>query len=154
MNKHKFNIIDAAVVIVIIGIIAAGIWFFWSSGDGADINAYFVVEIRDQMPNFFDTIEIGGEIRDSIRNYFLGHVVDAHYQPATMVSFDYMTESFILTVIPERYDVYITIRGTGTENNSVITSNGQAVRVGQEMFLRGTGYAGIGFITELWTEAR
>jgi len=28
------------------------------------------------------------------------------------------------------------------------------VRVGQEMFIRGRGYAGIGFITQIWTTER
>jgi len=154
MKKFKFNIVDILVVIAIVVVIAAGVWYLSTAGAGDDVYTYFVVEFTGRMPGTENDIEIGGEIRDSIRNYFLGHVVDVRSQPAELLTFDNTTNRFVRSVLPGRYDVFVTVRGVGTENDSVIQANGQPVRVGQEMFLRGRGYAGIGFITELWTMER
>ena len=162
MNKTKdvpkFNIVDVLVILAIIAAIAAAIWFFTGTGFGNERYVYFVVEFQAQMPDFEDNIIAGyaaeAEVRDSIRNLFLGHVWDVWSQPAVLVTFDNTTNTFVNEVIPDRYDVYVTIRGVGTENESAIQSNGQIVRVGQEMFIAGNGYAGIGFITQIWTTVR
>ena len=157
-NAPRFNIIDVLVILTIIAVIAAAIWFFTSAGFGHERYVYFVVEFQEQMPDFESRIIAGyapeAEVRDSIRNYFLGHVWDVHSQPAVLVTFDNTTNTFIRETIPDRYDVYVTIRGVGTENESAIMSNGHVVRVGQEMFIVGRGYAGHGFITQVWTTAR
>jgi len=158
MSKPKFNIIDGLVVLAIIAAIAVAIWFFTSAGFGNERYVYFVVEFQEQMPDFESKIIAGyspqAEVRDSIRNYFLGHVWDVQSRPAVLITFDNTTNTFVSETIPGRYDVYVTIRGAGTENESAIMSNGQIVRVGQEMFIAGWGYAGHGFITQIWTTAR
>ena len=154
----RFNIVDVLVILAIIAVAAAAVWFFTSAGIGHERYVYFVVEFQEQMPDFESRIIAGyapeAEVRDSIRNLFLGHVWDVHSQPAVLVTFDNTTNTFISETIPDRYDVYVTIRGVGTENESAIMSNGQIVRVGQEMFIVGRGYAGHGFITQIWTRAR
>jgi len=158
MSKPRFNIVDALVILVAIALIAAAAWFFMSATPGNERYVYFVVEFQGQMPDFEDSIIAGhapaAEVRDSVRNYFLGHVWDIESQPAQLVTFDNVTNTFVNQIIPNRYDVYVTIRGVGTENASNIFSNGQIVRVGQEMFIQGMGYAGRGFITQIWTTDR
>ena len=153
-TKRGFNIVDMAVVAIIITVIAAGIWYFTTATGGEQVDVYFTVELRERMPGFEENIIIGGEIRDSVRNILLGYVVDIYMRPATLITFDSINNVFLTAYIPDRYDVYITVRGSGTESDSEIRTNGELVRVGQEMFLRGRGFAGIGFITELWTEVR
>lgn len=154
----KFNIVDGLMILAIIAGIAAAIWYFTSTGLGDERYVYFVVEFPAQMPDFEDNVYAGfapeAEVRDSIRNYFLGHAWDVWSRPAELLTFDNIANEFIIETIPDRYDVYITIRGVGTENESNIMSNGQIVRVGQEMFIAGNGYAGIGFITQIWTTER
>ena len=160
MSKPRFNIIDVLVILAIIAAIAAAIWFFAGAGAGNERYVYFVVEFQEQMPDFEDRIRAqtgyapNAEVRDSIRNTFLGHAWDVWGQPAVLVTFDNTTNTFVSETIPDRYDVYVLIRGVGTENESAIMSNGHIVRVGQEMFIVGQGYAGIGFITQIWTTAR
>jgi hypothetical protein len=154
----KFNIVDGLVILAVIVVIAAAVWFFAGASPGNERYVYFVVEFQEQMPDFMDNITAGNapgaEVRDSIRNYFLGHVQHYEKRPAVLITFDNTINEFISTTIPDRYDVYVTIRGAGTENESAILTNGHIVRVGQEMFIVGHGFAGIGFITQIWTTAR
>ncbi|MDR2183134.1 MAG: DUF4330 domain-containing protein [Clostridiales bacterium] len=158
MSKPRFNIVDGLVILAVIAVIAAAIWFFASAAPGDERYVYFVVEFQGQLPDFEDNITVGyapeAEVRDSIRLYFLGHAWDVRSRPAEIITFDNTVNEFVLETIPDRYDVFLTIRGVGTEDDTSIQSNGQIVRVGQEMFIRGRGYAGIGFITEIRTTER
>ena len=158
MSKPRFNIIDGLVILAIIAIIAVGAWFLTSAAPGDERYVYFVVEFAGQLPDFEEKITAGmaaeAEVRDSIRLYFLGHAWDVRSRPAQIITFDNTANEFVLETIPDRYDVYLTIRGVGTEDDYSIQTNGQVVRVGQEMFIRGRGYAGIGFITQIWTTER
>ena len=158
VNKPKFNIIDGLVILAVIAIISAAVWFLTTAGPGDEVYVYFVVEFQGQMPDFENNVIAGyapnAEVRDSIRNYFLGHAWDVESRPAATVAFDNTTNTFVMATIPDRYDVYVTIRAVGTENHTAIQANGHTVRVGQEMFIRGRGYAGIGFITQIWTTER
>jgi len=157
-SKPRFNIVDGLVVLAIIAALAAGVWYFTNTGFGDDVYVYFIVEFQEQMPDFASNLRAGEteetEVRDSVRNLFLGHVWDYEVRPAVLTTFDHASNSFVTTNTPDRYDVYVTIRGVGTENESSIQSNGQIVAVGQEMFIAGRGYAGRGFITQIWTTAR
>lgn len=153
MKEARFNIIDAIAILGIAGLIAVGAWFFTNLDTGENVTVYFTVEIREREDGFADLIEVGDEIRDAVRNYFLGHVHNVEVRPTEIITFDQDNQAFIYSRIPERYDVWLTVRGVGTETASAIATHGQEVRVGQEVFLRGRGYAGLGFIVNLRTEA-
>ena len=93
-----------------------------------------------------DAIAAGGEIRDSVRNYFLGHIIGVSYQDAETTTFSTDAEEFTRQYVPERYDVFITIRGRGTFSPTETLTEGQPVRVGQAKYLRGRGFAAIGTV--------
>jgi len=154
MQKTKFNIVDFLIILILLLIVAIGIWYFSNIGDGHAIYTYFIVEITNMDPDFSELVAHGDPIRDAVRNYFLGYVVNVEAVPAVLVTFDAINEQFITQNIPERYDIYITIRGNGSQTASSITTEGHQVRVGQEVFIRGRGYAGSGFLTNLWVENR
>ena len=157
-SRPKFNIVDVLVILALIAVIAAAIWFFMSATPGYERYVYFVVEFQEQRPEFQDKIITGyvpeAEVRDSIRNYFLGHVWDVRTVPTMVTTLDNTTYTLVREPIPGRYDVHVTIRGAGTEDRTAIMANGQVVRVGQEMFIAGRGYAGHGFIIQVWTTER
>ena len=150
-QKPRFNIIDALVVLAIAAVVAAGAWFFSQAAYEANAYVYFTVEFRNQAEGFEDHIEIGGEVRDSVRNYFLGHVARIEVLPAHILNFDSTNNVFVLETIPERTDIYLTVRGRGHESISEITVEGHRVTIGREMNIRGRGFVGRGFITELRT---
>ncbi|MCL2855624.1 MAG: DUF4330 domain-containing protein [Defluviitaleaceae bacterium] len=147
----KFNIIDALIILAVLAVGAGAVWFFTTAADTEDGYVYFVVEMRQAMPTVPAQISaaVGGEIRDSVRNYLLGQIVDVRHQPAYGVTFDNTTATFNNVPVPERYDVFITIRGRGTFSPSQILTEGQPVRVGMEKFLRGRGFAAIGVVVEV-----
>ena len=145
-KRFKFNIIDVFIVLFVLAAAAGAIWFFTVVAGGETGYVEFTVEVREAMPELFEAIEIGGEIRDSVRNYFLGHITDVSYQNAVTTTFSTDDEVFTQQHVPDRLDIFITIRGRGNFNPSEILSEGQNVRVGQTKYLRGRGFAAIGTV--------
>ena len=145
-NKRKFNIIDALVVLVVLGVVAGGVWFFSGTRDVQTTYARYIVELRQARPGYANLISIGGEIRDSVRNYLLGTVTAVHYQPAVQVNFNHQTGTFEEIIVPDRYDIHITIEGPASITQSEIRINGQPIRVGMDKFLRMHTFAGIGIV--------
>jgi len=150
--KPRFNIIDAIVVLILAMIIVFGVWLFGDAISDANVYVYFTVEFRNQTQGFEDFIEIGGEVRDSVRNYFLGHIVDIEVLPAHIINFDFENQVYVMETIPDRIDIYLTIRGRGTANDYAIHVEGHLVTIGREMNIRGRGFVNRGFITMLRTQ--
>lgn len=150
-KKAKFSIIDGLIVVALLGIIAGGIWFFANNRGGEAGYITYVVELAQAHPGYAQNITIGGEIRDSVRNYFLGHVADVRYEPAVQINFNHYTQEFEQTLVPDRYDIYITIQGPATLGHSEIRVHGQPIRVGMDKFLRMHSFAGIGVVVGIDT---
>jgi len=151
-SKPRFNIIDAVVVLILAAIIAFGVWFFGGAMDEHNVYVYFTVEFRNQAQGFEEFIEIGGEVRDSVRNYFLGYIVNIEVLPAHIINFDFENLEYVLETIPDRNDIYLTIRGRGTASDYAIHVEGHLVTIGREMNIRGRGFVNRGFITMLRTQ--
>ena len=156
--KRKFNIIDIFVVLIFIAVMAAAVWFFANIGDGYERYVYFTVELRGVMPGYEDYIiremERQGEVRDAIRNYFLGTVYNVEVRQGTQLTFDQTNQEVRLELVPELNDIFLTIRGHGTQSYREILVEGQLVTIGRSMYIRGNGFANRGFVVELWTEER
>lgn len=152
--KRRFNIVDVVVILLIAAVIAGGAWFLATATDGFNSYVYLTVELLEQHPGFVDSVVIGDEVRDSVRNLFMGHVYAVREEPARLITFSFEQQAFVYEVIPERYDIFVTVRGRGFASPSVISLENIEVRVGQPMFLRSRGMAGHGFATELWTTER
>ena len=153
MTKPRFNAVDAAIILLLAAVIAAAVWYFASSADEPNVYVYFTVEFRNQPEGFEQHIirEIGGEARDSVRNYFLGHVYDVDVRPAHIISFDAISQTYVEGFIPERNDIFVTIRGRGVETNESIHVEGNLVTIGRGMHIRGRGFVNSGFVVALRT---
>ncbi|MCL2576024.1 MAG: DUF4330 domain-containing protein [Defluviitaleaceae bacterium] len=149
-KKAKFNFIDALVVIAIIVAIAFASWYFLLRGESTEQREIlFTVEIREQFAGQHENFTIGADVVESVLNFPLGIVDSVRVVPSQLLVFDYENMQHNLAEIPERYDIYVTVRGMAAVNDSHIMVEDLQLRVGRQMFLRGRGFAGYGFMTEL-----
>ena len=155
-SKRKLNVVDIVIMLVLVGSIfivgyVTGM-FGGSTSGGANTTVYFTVEITYLRENFTEHINVGDSIRDAIRGDFLGVVDSFTVEPTEIATTDRVNNQFVMTEVPERYTVFLTIRGNGTKTDSHIAVEGNTIAVGQTMSIRGKGYAGTGFITNIETE--
>jgi len=151
---NKFNIVDVVLMLLVAVVIIGGIWFLTRDSGGEARYVYFTVEMRSMEEHFAEIPEIGGVVRCAIRNHFLGYVYDVRVEPFYIISFNPLEGIFFRDTVPERYDVFITVRGNGTETDLAIHSEGELIRIGREMSIGGRGFAHTGFVVYLRTEPR
>lgn len=153
------NIIDLLAIVVV----AVAVWLVLPSFVGSansDImvargtpkTVYFTLELPQTSMEFFDKVEIGDQINDNIRGYYYGVVEDVRYEPAKKVMADIENGTYKYEEVPDKIDVYLTVKANGTESDMEITAEGQPIKFGGTLTVKGKGYVGAGYVVELRTE--
>jgi len=151
-EKRKFNIIDGVIVAIVIIVVAGGVWFFAAGRGGEPAYVYYTVELRHAPRAVVDTwiaIEPYAQVRDSVRNYYLGRIINVTYENEFNINFDHGLNIFREIDVPERYRIEVIIRGRGSVSPSIIHVEGVPVRVGMNKYLRGFGFAGGGYVINM-----
>lgn len=156
MDKLKFSVLDAVIVLVVL-VAGLGVFMFLGmDGGGEPVVVEFEVEFRGMHTNFVDYPRIGDRIYDSVRGHFLGYITAVRYEDATAFGFDHQGRIFREQLIPDQIDVFLSVRADGYESDDriIVAGDDVEVRVGTQMFVRGRGFAHEGFNVSLTTRPR
>ncbi|MCL2407698.1 MAG: DUF4330 domain-containing protein [Defluviitaleaceae bacterium] len=155
-KRIKFTILDGIILLVIALAVFAVPWFLSSrTPDGEPVWVYFTFEARN-LRSSFSGPEEGHIIYDSVRGHRLGEVAHFETLPATMFTQDLVNGHWTEELIPDQIDARITIRAAAfaNEHRILIAYSNVEIRVGQQMYIRGRGYAAGGFTVALNIEPR
>jgi hypothetical protein len=153
----KFTALDA---IIIAGAVTAAVMVFLffniRTARGEPVWIDFTFESRGVDIGFYGIPSVGDDIYDSVRGGYLGVVTDVLFEPSLIITVDVENQVLREVVMPDRLNMFITIRGQGTETDDRITISGSGyeIRVGTHMFVKGRGYASEGFCVNLKTSIR
>lgn len=156
-KPKKLNALDWVIISLVILLVSGGIYYFGYvrsvSGDAVEIS--FTVEFRGVvtggLESFIDLPQVGDEIFDSVKGYYLGVITGLRNEPTTAFTWNQLEERFEEPEYPDEYNMYVTITVDGIENDAVITTGEVDLRVGKEMYIKGKGYASPGYITAIST---
>ena len=149
------NVIDLIIILILALVIFAGVYIVGSGalarGERTEVN--FTVEFIGVEEWFADIVEknIGGEVRDSVRGDYLGVITHVERASRKLISWNAIDERFQSEPVPGEYTVLMSVRANGTESDSEILAEGQPIRVGLEVFIKGLGFAREGYVVELST---
>lgn len=152
----KFNKLD--LILFVIAVIAAAAAYLYLKAPSSPIgieynkNVYFTVELSYMQEDYADKVSVGDIIKDSTRGYYYGVVMDVSSEPTKRITSNLESGEYIKTEVPGNYTVYITVKCVGTESDFEIKAEEQVLRIGKRLTIKGVGYAGIGYVTSLWTE--
>lgn len=144
----KISLIDILIVLLIVGA-AAGVYWKLHSGAGktaAATKIQYAIEMNEVSKDFVDAITPGDPIREAIKGNDLGHVVSKKAAPARRLNTDYINGKYVLSTVPDLYDVTITIEANANISPKDIIVGGTDIRVGKKMYAKGKGYANACFI--------
>ena len=110
----------------------------------------YVIELNKTTPGLEDYIRVGDDRTENTKNYNMGKVVDVKTIPYSKITPDYENNVFVDSVDPYYETVLITVEANVTETASSYAVDGQyVVRAGTEIFVKGEGYAGEGYIVKI-----
>ena len=155
-KKHKFNAIDAAVIILIAAIIVtASIFLFSRNEPDAPIaqtaKIEYVVELRTIRDEFADNFGIGDSVTDANSLAKIGQVVAISVNDATYAGVNLATGESVSSDYPDHSDVALTVSANATMDGlgRYVIGAGYDISVGKLIYVRTPNYIGYGYCTEL-----
>lgn len=149
-KKFKVNLFDI-VIIVILLVLAMFVYKFTHKEVAVETKPIrYTFELTDNPIGFTDLIEVGDEITDNVKNYYMGKVVAVEKVPHTELTDDIETGEILEAEMPEKETAIVTVEANATESASDFKVNGYfTVKAGLEVAAKGPGYAGRGYILSI-----
>ena len=149
-KKFKLNIFDIVIVVIVL-CIGVGLYVFTHRETTIDTKKLtYKIELNDAALGLADYIHEGDQLYENTKNYSMGNVVSVETVPYTKITQDYENERYVDSVDPTSERVIITVTANVTETDSAYAVNGQyIVRAGNEIFVKGPGYAGEGYVIQI-----
>lgn len=148
-----FNIVDVILILLVIAAGLIGAKMFLGGGTGqtaAETKTYsYVVMGQEVVKETADFPVVGGNAYNSSTSAYLGIVKEVKTEPFTETMFNRATGKYEKVPVAGYSDIYVTIEGNGTETEKDITVEGQTVKVGMELNVKGKGYAFKGIVVEV-----
>ena len=147
--KRRFNIVDVIIIVIIICAVAVGgrvFKKFSSDADKGDQTVYFefmATKVRYEGAN---KVKIGDRVYNSKNATYLGEVERVEVSPYYEAVFDPSKGENVPVELTNKCNVDIFVKSKGYVTDEGIFPEGQNLKVGQEFFLKGKGYAFEGYI--------
>ena len=131
--------------------VAAGLYIFTHRDTTVDTKKLtYVIELSKVTPGMEKYIKEGTSLIENTKNYNMGKVVSYEVKPYTEIVPDYENNVYRDSVDPTCNTVLITVEGNVTESETGFAVDGQfVVRAGKEIFVKGEGFAGEGYIVKV-----
>ncbi len=160
MDKPKFNILDGLIILLLVLVIAAGVFLLRGTGNSAaSTTEQKTVVFKLQVTRaeevlyhkFVEAMENDEAVWIGVKERFEGKIENVEIAPASRISTDLYTGQAVLAQDPASYDITITVSVSAVETDDAILASGTAIRVGEETAIRCKEAAGYGFIIDLKT---
>ena len=159
MEKRRLNLTDILIILLILAVIAAGVYLLAgrNTTSGGSSSPQVTVEYkvqfveRDQaVADMFVAAEKNGEkVWVGAKERTEADFTDVLVEPAQRKTFSTTDEKYVLSEIPGYHDVTVTLRSSATETDDNILLSGNPIHVGDEVVVRGKGFAGYGFVIDM-----
>ena len=158
-NKKRKGIsfLDILLIIMLLGVAALAFMYFKSGGfkKGDKIVITYVVEFQKQKKGYGNFVTEGNDVKDSIKGYRLGTIINVETKPSTEYGFSENNVEFVKTESPFEEDILVTVKADGYQTGDSVSTGDVDLRIGKEMFLEGKGFVlARGYIIAINTEEK
>ncbi len=146
---------DWVLLAVLTLLIFAAVWFLNSrkTAEVPETRSMSYTVLLANMPMEQEGIlQIGGAVYNSNNGNYLGTLKEIRYEPAKTVKYNGVVGAYVELSDDQRYDAYVTITNEGYETEKDFVIGGYSIKVGDELNIRGKGYAGAGVVAGLDVE--
>ena len=160
VKKHKFNVVDAVIIIVIAAVIGAAVLFFTADTPvviSETVSIEYVVELRTVRDEFVGNFSLNESMVDAVAKYHLGTVIDYDIGPSIYMGNDFSAGAVVIGEYPEHSCVKLTVAAEATVGGDgrYVIDGGYDISVGTAVHLRLPNYTGTAYCTQISeTEAK
>lgn len=156
-KRIKFTVVDLIIVLVLLAAVAVGAFQLLPARlakDSSSVTITYTVLLQEKSEGFSNGIGSGDIVSISNKGKDSGTVTEVSASPAEKQTFDSLNGTYQYTSIPGKEDVLVTIQSKGIENETAIKTGDTLIKVGQQIPVRGKGYASTGYIMSVETETK
>ena len=108
----------------------------------------YQVRTNESFPETYDMIEEGTVIYDSVKNYPIGIVKKKELIPSERYEINLSDGTYEKSELPsgDLVDIVLTIEADAQISEQNIAIGDYIIKVGNEAFVKGKGYAGVGYV--------
>lgn len=163
-KRGMINIIDIIIVVLlIVGIVFLAMQYnkvknpttaaYSDKGEAVDV--YFDVQLSAVREEVYPLLEEGAQIRFDVKTNEYGEIYKISEPKLAEVTYSNAIEGkYEKATFPDKYDITITIKAEGYENDDKITAGNFKVTVGSSLYLKTADFAGSGYVYDVRTEKR
>ena len=150
-TKKRFTMIDFLIVTVVIAVIAAGVFFFMPGRamSGEKAKASFTVLVSNKENGFSKAIHEGDRVVISLTEKDAAVITEVYAEPAEIMTFDGNNGKYFNKTLEEKEDIYITMEGNASVDETSVKIGSTQIRVGMEMHIKGKGYTAVGYVVDM-----
>ncbi|MBQ9280050.1 MAG: DUF4330 family protein [Clostridia bacterium] len=148
----RINWLDIIIILVLLIVAIAG--YSYLKRDNVDISpntekVVYQIRTNECLANVYDYIEEGSVLRDSIKNYNIGTIVAKDYEKSKRYSVSQDTREIVETELEDKIDIILTVEANATVTDKKISVGEYPLKVGNEAYIKGKGYAAGGYIISI-----
>ena len=152
--RLRFNLFDLLVLVVIL---AVGLFALWTmfrpepEAAGTDrVTVRYKVHIAQVLEGTAELIQPGEPLEYTLEPAQLGTVISVESSPCVVSGLDEENLTAIESVLPGYESIDLVVEAQCEEEDYCLRAGGVVVlRTGDQLFLRGPGYAAVGTVTDI-----
>ena len=163
-NKPKFNLLDAVIILLVLAVIAGGIYLKFAPGkteappaqNAETVNrekGLYTIEITRVDRAVADEFELAFQNKETLRcgekEVFNATIKDVYVKPSTTFVVNQQTGTAQESVYPDQVDILLLLETDITETNNAVMAGNTPLRVGNALAVKGSKCAGYGYIINL-----
>ncbi|MBQ8299677.1 MAG: DUF4330 family protein [Clostridia bacterium] len=151
-KRKGINILD--VIIILIAIVAGVVGYsLMNNGEVVETpntsKVVYSIKATSCLPEVEKYLEEGSTVYDSLKNYNIGTILEYEIEPNEVLVPDLTTGTVKPNIREDRIDIMLTIEANATQSDRLISIGDYEIKVGQEAYVRGKGYAFSGYIVSI-----
>lgn len=151
----RINVLDAIIILIVL--VACIVGYTYINKKEMTIapknteKITYQIRTMDSLPASYDMIKENTVIYDSVKNNPIGTIIKKEILPAEKYEVDMNKGVYVKSDLPaENYvDILLTIEADAVVGEQDISVGSYVVKVGEQAYVKGKGYAGIGFVVKI-----
>lgn len=155
MNEPKMKKVNGLDIFIIAIIAIACIFGYSYMNKGNTIvtnntqKVVYKIRTTESFPKVYDAIAEESTLYDSLKNINIGKIISKETVPSTRYGVDKNNKKVVETELTNKMDITLTIEADATITDKSISVNGYELKVGNEAYIKGKGYAGMGYVISI-----
>lgn len=163
MNKPRFNIVDAVIILMVCIVIVAGVLFVGklsgakivSPSQTNNATAEYTIQIQnceeELCVQFENALSNDNIVLVTDEDSWNASLINIERKNATKITTNYKTGKSVLAEYPDTFDLSVTLKSDVLETDTEISAGGTPLLVGSLLKIKGKGFVGIGYVTNITT---